>query len=100
MHDPLPVVTVAVLCNDDVIKTLAIFLRMKRQYWVGTKSEIRVHIFLSTLFYERNEMKEILVKLKRHQNPKRVLKPRIIYLQFLLLAMFKGGIVLDTVVIE
>ena len=43
---------IAVLCNDDVIKTSAIFLRMKRQYWVETKSEIKVHILVSiSVFY-------------------------------------------------
>ena len=79
MDGPLPVVAIAVLCNDDVIKTSAIFLRMKRQYWVENKSEIRVHILVSIRdsFYPLcfGKKEEILVKLKRHQNPNRVLTP-------------------------
>ena len=60
---------IAVLCNDDVIKTSAIFLRMKRQYWVETKSEIKVHI-LVFIHFVLGKKEEILVKLKRHQNHK------------------------------
>ena len=77
MDGPLPaVVAIAVLCNDDVIKTSAIFLRMKRQYWVETKSEIKKHTYLGfyPLCFRKEGRNSFNIEEAKRKQTKRVLR--------------------------
>ena len=77
MDGPLPaVVAIAVLCNDDVIKTSAIFLRMKRQYWVETKSEIKKHTYLGfyPLCFRKKGRNSFNIEEAKRKQTKRVLR--------------------------